>query len=70
MGFWSTVAELLVFRPSEVAASIALVALGKHDSSVLESVATCRKELRKVLHTHHRNPDSRNELDYRNSVPY
>ncbi|KXG19603.1 cyclin-D3-1 [Sorghum bicolor] len=43
----SKVAELLVFRPSEVAASIALVALGKHDSSVLESVATCRKELRK-----------------------
>ncbi|XP_066378660.1 cyclin-D3-1-like isoform X2 [Miscanthus floridulus] len=43
----SKVAEFLVFRPSEIAASIALVALGKHESSVLESVATCRKELRK-----------------------
>lgn len=55
--FWSTVAEFLVFRPSEIATSVALVALGKHYSSVLESVATYRKELRKVLHTCHHNPE-------------
>ncbi|CAL5051848.1 unnamed protein product [Urochloa decumbens] len=43
----SKAAEFMVFKPSEVAASVALVALGKHDSSVLERVATCRKQLRK-----------------------
>ncbi|CAL5037527.1 unnamed protein product [Urochloa decumbens] len=40
-------AEFMVFKPSEIAASVALVALRKHDSSVLERVATCRKQLRK-----------------------
>ncbi|KAJ1258613.1 hypothetical protein BS78_10G089500 [Paspalum vaginatum] len=43
----SKVVEFLVFRPSEIAASVALVALGKHGHSLLESVATCCKELRK-----------------------
>ncbi|XP_062227552.1 cyclin-D3-1-like [Phragmites australis] len=43
----SKVAEFLVFRPSEIAASVALVALGKHESSVLGSVASCCKHLRK-----------------------
>ncbi|RCV20808.1 hypothetical protein SETIT_4G087700v2 [Setaria italica] len=41
----SKAAELMVFRPSEIAASVALVALGKHDSSVLESVATSWRQL-------------------------
>ncbi|KAL6861263.1 hypothetical protein ACP4OV_016963 [Aristida adscensionis] len=41
------VAEFLDFRPSEIAASVALVALGKHENSVLESVATCCKHLKK-----------------------
>ncbi|CAL5043813.1 unnamed protein product [Urochloa decumbens] len=40
-------AEFMVFKSSEIAASVALVALRKHDSSVLERVATCRKQLRK-----------------------
>ncbi|OEL21657.1 Cyclin-D3-1 [Dichanthelium oligosanthes] len=43
----SKAAEFMVFRPSEIAASVALVALGKHDSSVLKSMATCCKQLRK-----------------------
>ncbi|TVU12054.1 hypothetical protein EJB05_45677 [Eragrostis curvula] len=41
------VAEFLIFRPSEVAASVALLALGKHENSVLGSVATCCKHIRK-----------------------
>ncbi|XP_062233297.1 cyclin-D3-1-like [Phragmites australis] len=41
----SKVAEFLVFRPSEIAASVALVAFGKHENSVLGSVATCCKHL-------------------------
>ncbi|KAK3128725.1 hypothetical protein QOZ80_6BG0465610 [Eleusine coracana subsp. coracana] len=43
----SKVAEFLVFRPSEVAASAALMALGKHENSELESVVTCCTHLRK-----------------------
>ncbi|CAN6173040.1 unnamed protein product [Urochloa humidicola] len=43
----SKAAEFMVFKPSEIAASVALVALGKHDSSVHESLATCCKQLRK-----------------------
>uniref|UniRef100_A0A0A9CZY8 Uncharacterized protein n=1 Tax=Arundo donax TaxID=35708 RepID=A0A0A9CZY8_ARUDO len=43
----SKAAEFLVFRPSEIAASVALVALGKHENSVLGSVATCCKHFKK-----------------------
>jgi len=43
----SKAAEFMAFRPSEIAASVALVALGKYDSSVLESLMTCCKQLRK-----------------------
>ncbi|KAL6606890.1 hypothetical protein ACP70R_042543 [Stipagrostis hirtigluma subsp. patula] len=43
----SKVSEFLDFRPSEIAASVALVTLGKHENSVLESVATCCKHLKK-----------------------
>ncbi|CAN6208239.1 unnamed protein product [Urochloa humidicola] len=43
----SKAAEFMVFKPLEIAASVALVALGKHGSSVYESVATCHKQLRK-----------------------
>jgi hypothetical protein len=65
--FWSAAAEFMAFRPSEIAASVALVALGKYDSSVLESVVTCCKQLRKVLHIHHHNPEMQyGLLDYRN----
>lgn len=41
------VAEFLVFRPSEIAASVALVALEEHETSMFERVATCYKNLKK-----------------------
>jgi hypothetical protein len=57
----------MVYRPSEIAASVALVVLGKHDSSVLESVATNWKQLRKVFHIHPCNPETQYDLlDYQN----
>lgn len=43
----SKVAEFLVFRPSEIAVSVALVALGGHESSILKRVATCCQHLKK-----------------------
>ena len=60
--FCSAAAEFMAFRPSEIAASVALVALGKYDSSILESVVTCCKQLRKVLHIRHHSPQSRNAI--------
>ena len=60
--FWSAAAEFMAFKPSEIAASVALVALGKYDSSILESVVTCCKQLRKVLHIRHHSPQSRNAI--------
>ncbi|KAF0902756.1 hypothetical protein E2562_019089 [Oryza meyeriana var. granulata] len=41
------VAEFLVFRPSEIAASVALVALEEHETSIFERVAACYKNLNK-----------------------
>uniref|UniRef100_A0A0D9WNA8 Uncharacterized protein n=1 Tax=Leersia perrieri TaxID=77586 RepID=A0A0D9WNA8_9ORYZ len=41
------VAEFLVFRPSEIAASVALVALEKQETSMFERVANCSKNLKK-----------------------
>ncbi|XP_015693902.1 cyclin-D3-1 isoform X2 [Oryza brachyantha] len=43
------VAELLVFRPSEIAASVALVALEEHETSTFDRVATCYKNLKKDI---------------------
>ena len=60
--FCSAAAEFMAFRPSEIAASVALVALGKYDSLILESVVTCCKQLRKVLHIRHHSPQSRNAI--------
>ncbi|KAG8076847.1 hypothetical protein GUJ93_ZPchr0006g45447 [Zizania palustris] len=41
------VAEFLVFRPSEIAASVALVALEEHESSMLNRAGTCYNNLKK-----------------------
>ncbi|KAG8092707.1 hypothetical protein GUJ93_ZPchr0012g18818 [Zizania palustris] len=41
------VAEFLVFRPSEIAASVALVALEEHEISVLPRAGTCYSNLKK-----------------------